>query len=707
MRTAILALIVGLCPTARFFAPALGFLLSASPAVTLGQEEEFEEIDSSTCADCHEESLHGSPFDEDLSHSAHDGFECLDCHQDRNTYPHQEVGGFYVGSEGCRECHTEAAEEYQAHGRAGRGTDVDLPQCADCHGDHDVLPSNVKRAATHPTQLPHTCGKCHENLDITTKHDILIDHPIAIYESSVHGQATKGGVYVAATCNDCHSSEGTAHKILSPGFRESTINHFNIPKTCGQCHRGIENDFWEGIHGQLVARGETDAPVCTDCHGEHGILSPSDPRSPVSRSKVAETTCSPCHESTVLNEKYGLATERLTTFIDSYHGLKSKAGDTHVANCASCHGVHRILPQSDPTSTIHPQNLQTTCGECHPNISTKIASIPIHGISGEGLRTPVAGIVEKIYIVAIIAIVGSMALHWLIDLRRHFQELFRQRPQIRRMRMDEVWQHMLLALSFLVLVVSGFALRFDQGFMARFFFGWEHGFEIRGVIHRTAAVCFLLTVVWHVLYLTTRRGRQFLADMMPVREDFSFFIQRLLYNMGLRRYSPSFTRFSYVEKAEYWALVWGTAIMALTGFMLWFDNFFIQLLPKGFLDVALVVHYWEAWLATLAIIVWHLYSVVFMPGVYPMNPSWLTGTMPEAMYAHEHPAHLEEARKDTKRMIRRQIERVSGRRLPDPDVAGPEEPDSSDAGERAPGDAKPSRPDGEPPSAPGLDRGPA
>ncbi len=164
-----------------------------------------------------------------------------------------------------------------------------------------------------------------------------------------------GGIYVAATCNDCHSTGGTAHKILGPGSPESSINHFNIPFTCGQCHKGVENDFWEGIHGKLVARGETDAPVCTDCHGEHGILSPDDPRSPVSRSKVAEQTCSPCHESAVLNEKYGVDAGRLTTFIDSYHGLKSKAGDTHVANCASCHGVHRILPSSDPTLDRQPR----------------------------------------------------------------------------------------------------------------------------------------------------------------------------------------------------------------------------------------------------------------------------------------------------------------------------------------------------------------
>jgi len=642
-------------------------------------EEEYEPIDSSACADCHEASAHGSAFSDDLAHSVHDGLECLDCHVDRGTVPHNQEETFYVGCEGCRACHDDASDQYQAHGRAVFGGSCeDMPHCSDCHGDHDILPSSVKRSKVHPVGLPHTCGECHENIDITTKYEILIDHPIEIYETSVHGQATKGGIYVAASCNDCHSTDGTAHKILWPGSPESSINHFNIPFTCGQCHKGVEADFWEGIHGQLVARGETDAPVCTDCHGEHGILSPDDPRSPVSRSQVAAMTCSPCHESAVLNEKYGLKTERLTTFIDSYHGLKSKAGDTHVANCASCHGVHRILPSSDPTSTIYPGNLQHTCGECHPNISEKMANTSIHGVGGQGLRTPVAEFIEDIYIIAIFVIIGLMILHWSIDLIRHLVNTVKSRPQVLRMRPDEVVQHALLAVTFITLVISGFALRYDQGFMAKFFFGWEGGFEVRGVLHRGAAVLFILTVAWHAIVLTTARGRKFLMDMIPIRRDFNFFLRRILYNLGMRPRMECIQRFNYVEKAEYWALVWGTAVMVVTGLLLWFDNWFIQFLPKGVLDVALVIHFWEAWLASLAIFVWHFYSVIFHPHVYPMNPSWLTGTMPEEMYEHEHPGHLEEARRDTKEAIDRQYARMQRHKAEDEDGAEPDSHEKKD-----------------------------
>jgi len=290
-----------------------------------------------------------------------------------------------------------------------------------------------------------------------------------------------------------------------------------------------------------------------------------------------------------------------------------------------------------------------------------MAATSIHGVSGEGLRTPAADVVEKIYIVAIFVIIGLMVLHWLIDLWRQLKNLLDQRPQVRRMRTDEVWQHLLLALTFIALVVSGFALRYDQGFISKFFFGWEGGFELRGQVHRVAAVLFILTVVWHVVFLTSSRGRGFVKDMMPRMSDFTGFLHRILYNLGLRRESPKFGRFSYVEKAEYWALVWGTGVMMVTGLMLWFDNWFIHFLPKGVLDVALVVHFWEAWLASLAILVWHMYSVIFNPHVYPMNPSWITGTMPEEMYQHEHPAHLEEARADTEAMLTAQQARIRRR----------------------------------------------
>ncbi len=589
--------------------------------------------DNADCLDCHDVAVGevGGTYDSAMAFSIHVDLDCTDCHTAIEELPHADS----LAKPLCGDCHAEEADVYQWHGRLKVEECQDIPCCSDCHGKHDILPSSAKNSRVNPLHLPETCGRCHEDIDLTTKHEMLYGKTIQLYQSSVHGKASLGGVYLAATCNDCHSSGGTAHKILGPGNKESAINHFNIPHTCGKCHKNVEMDFWEGIHGKKVARGETDSPVCTNCHGEHGIISPSDPRSQVSPTRVAEATCSPCHESAFLNEKYGVPSGRLETWVDSYHGLKSRAGDVTVANCASCHGAHRILPHTDPTSSIYPDNLQKTCGNCHPGISLAMAETPIHNTPGIS-QTPLASLIANVYIIMIVLVIGVMVLHWLIDLRKQIH-LVNLKKQVKRMTWNEVWQHFFLMISFITLTVTGFSLRFAEAGWVQLLFGWEGGFPVRGIIHRVAAVIFIMTTFWHLMYLTTRRGHLFLKDIFPAKKDITQFFGMMLYNLGVRKEMPRFGRFSYVEKAEYWALVWGSVLMIVTGFMLWFDNIAIQWFPKGFLDVMLVIHYYEAWLAALAILVWHMYSTVFSPNVYPMNPSWFTGKMPEEWYQHEHP----------------------------------------------------------------------
>lgn len=605
-------------------------LLSASPLVA---QEEDPGI-SDNCLMCHDGAVRQDegPVMEAHRGSVHEGLECVDCHASIEELPHDED----LPPVQCGDCHDDASDEYKRHGRLSFPGGEDIPDCAACHGAHDILSSTDKASRVNPVNLPATCGVCHEDIDLTQKHEILFGKAVDLYKSSVHGTASLGGVYLAATCNDCHSTGGTAHKIYSPDHPESSINHFNIPSTCGKCHHNVELDFWEGIHGKLVKRGETDAPVCTDCHGEHGIVSPDNPESRVSPTRVAEATCAPCHESARLNEKYGTPVGRIQSWVDSYHGLKSRAGDLTVANCASCHGAHRILPHTDPTSSIYPGNLKETCGQCHAGMTAEMAAATqIHGQPGVS-QTEMANIVKSIYIVIIVIVIGVMILHWLIDLLKQIRAV-NKLPQIRRMTANEVWQHTFLMVTFIVLVISGFSLRFYEAWWSQWLFGWEGGAELRGVIHRVAAVIFMLTTLWHVVYLAGKRGRQFVADMLPGKHDVTQFIEMILYNMGLRKEHPRFRRFSYVEKAEYWALVWGTIVMALTGIALWYDNLVVAFLPKGALDVILVVHYYEAWLATLAILVWHMYSTVFNPKVYPMNPSWYTGQMPIDMLKSEHP----------------------------------------------------------------------
>ena len=255
-----------------FLKPAgifLILLLVVSLGILVAQQddEEYEPITSDMCVDCHDKSKTDTNIDEDLAGSIHDGFECLDCHQDKGTMPHKADPTFMKITDSCKGCHTDAAEEYTKHGQESIDDDPAAPSCISCHGGHNILPSDNEASMTYSANVPHTCGNCHENINLTTQYDFLIDHPIEIYNASVHGIATLGGNEEAASCVNCHATGGSSHKILSPGDSNSTINHFNIPTTCGQCHTSEEKEFSEGIHGILVKRGETDSPVCTHCHG--------------------------------------------------------------------------------------------------------------------------------------------------------------------------------------------------------------------------------------------------------------------------------------------------------------------------------------------------------------------------------------------------------------------------------------------------------
>jgi len=602
------------------------------------------------CSDCHDgdadDEWKGSPHAL-LADSVHSDEGCESCHPDIDmddldleaANPHPDPAEPVA----CGDCHEDEAEVYRKHGRLEIGDDPDLPRCWDCHGSHEILPSTDRHARTHPINLPDTCRSCHVNVDLVEKHETLRDKQVDLYQSSVHGQASEKGVYVAATCQDCHAAKDadgnkSAHRILGPDDPESSIFHFTIPKTCAQCHASVSKDYAEGIHGQLVARGDAEAPVCTHCHGEHGIISPSDPRSPVSAGRIAEATCSPCHESELLSEKYGVIAGRLRSYIDSYHGLKSRAGDVRVANCSSCHGAHRILPPSDPASSIHPDNLKRTCGECHPGISADLAATPIHEADESKTGWPRAFTVLYLWLISLT--IGGMLLHNSADWFRHVRGL-RKQPYVIRLSRNETAQHWVLAISFTVLVISGFSLRFSEAWWVLALFGWGEGegFLIRGTVHRTAGVIFILCSIWHLGFLATHRGRRLLRDMLPGLSDLGDVKANLLYYLGRSEQGARFRRFSYIEKVEYWALIWGGMVMTTTGILLWFDNYFVSVwgLPKVVLDVVQVVHYFEAWLATLAIVIWHGYSVMFNPSVYPMNPAWVAGRMPRDMYLHEHP----------------------------------------------------------------------
>jgi cytochrome b subunit of formate dehydrogenase len=187
-------------------------------------------------------------------------------------------------------------------------------------------------------------------------------------------------------------------------------------------------------------------------------------------------------------------------------------------------------------------------------------------------------------------------------------------------------QHAVLALSFLTLVWTGFALKYPDQWWARPLLLMEGTYSMRSLIHRIAAAVFIAVSLTHMISLVvSRKLRAHWKEMLPATKDPGEALSNFAYNLGLGSEPPGRSSHSYVEKAEYWAVVWGAVVMIATGLLLWANNLAMKLLPKSWLDVATSIHFYEAVLATLAILVWHFYPVIFDPDVYPLNTAFLTG----------------------------------------------------------------------------------
>lgn len=575
------------------------------------------------CTECHD-------VDPDaFAETAHGFLECTDCHLEAEEVPHAEG----VGQVDCGICHDDAVEEFASsvHGSIDVAGAAGLTGCQGCHGPiHEMMSRDDPASPIYPVRLPETCGQCHADPEMAERFELRLARPVDAYEHSVHARAVAQGMH-AASCSSCHGS----HAIYPAADPRSNVNRRHVADTCGQCHTDIAETYRKSIHGQAAAAGVTDSPVCTDCHGEHQILAPSEHGSPVHVSNIPKLTCGHCHGDLRLAQKYGLDGEKVPTYEDSYHGLASRSGSVTVAHCGSCHGIHDILPSSDPRSHIHPDNLPETCGQCHPGAGATFAIGPVHVLADER-EHPVIYWVRWIYLWLIYGTIGFMLVHNGLDFfrkarhqRRHPPDLLRQPPpaeERERMILGFRVAHALLALSFIVLAYTGFVLKYPEAWWAQPLLQWEESLGLRGWVHRIAAVVMLASAVVHAAHLATnRQARRCIRSFVPNLGDWHELKHRVEYFVGRRSDPPPAPWVGYPEKMEYLAVIWGTVVMALTGFLLWFENLALRWLPKWTTDLATVIHFYEAVLASLAILVWHFYFVIFDPAVYPMDTAWLTG----------------------------------------------------------------------------------
>jgi cytochrome b subunit of formate dehydrogenase len=213
-----------------------------------------------------------------------------------------------------------------------------------------------------------------------------------------------------------------------------------------------------------------------------------------------------------------------------------------------------------------------------------------------------------------------------------------------RMTLNERIQHINLAINFTLLVITGFALSYSTAFWVSPITDVPAGMTMRGFLHRLCGVATVFLGGYHMLYCTfTERGRGIIKGMIPGLQDAKDLLETLKNNFFINRPAKELKmpRFNFREKLEYLGLIWGTLVMTVTGFILWFEVEWLKFFPKWTFDVARTIHFYEAVLATLTIIVWHFYSVIFNPDIYPMSWAWITGDLTEHEMKEEHGLELE------------------------------------------------------------------
>ena len=401
----------GRCPGLALAVVALGLLfVLAWPGVAQAQAD--PPPPDSACKLCHADNTNTMtlpsgetlPLGIDLEtlsqsvHGAHaaESIYCTDCHQDRRRYlyPHQpnpaqtydEFVAEIAGN--CQNCHTPI--ELHNPGHLAAEDNPNIPTCTDCHGGHDVAPTDAM--ATDPVaacQSCHTsfddplvasvheevvanlgpdqsCRTCHADYSQTTDtqcktcHSLLqrtvelesgeaISLHVNVDElhNSVHGyRLTDGQEHPPFQCTDCHRDEehyAFPHQpITADNLRELTLD---MELLCQECHVSVAEAQSNSVHAAALADGELGAATCADCHGSHGIQDPNEPRERISQ------TCGQCHAA--INDQY----------TDSVHGAALLGEDNpDVPVCIDCHGVHNI---GDPTTAAFRVSSPDMCAECH------------------------------------------------------------------------------------------------------------------------------------------------------------------------------------------------------------------------------------------------------------------------------------------------------------------------------------------------------
>ena len=591
--------------------------------------------------------------------SVHAKLECADCHTGIQELVHESK----LPPPNCSGCHSQRADHEKAardyagsiHGVSHALGASGAANCWDCHGAHAIVPTKQADSPVFKLNLPVTCAKCHSNPGLTAEYQIKYADAPTQYVDSIHGRALlKMGLIVAPSCNDCHG----VHDIKRAVDRDAPIHPANVAKTCGQCHVKVEQIYRQSVHGQLPANGEQRGPVCTDCHTAHAVETPRNGHFKM----ASDQRCGKCHQ------------DRLTHYRDTYHGKAMALGKPNVAAevaaCYDCHGHHDVLPASNPQSRLSSTNILATCQQCHPEANAGFTEYKPHANPLDRKNYPVLHatfLFMTTLLISVFVFFGAHTVAWLGRagyLYWHDSKKFREAKVstqtggewFTRFVPFERFLHFLVVTSFLLLVITGMPLKFYYTNWAHTLFQFIGGAETARALHRLGALVTFLYFGLHVASLIGKcwKGRAKIRDpqsgklawkrfwnvlfgpdsMMPTMQDWRDFVAHNRWFFG-KGQKPSFDRWTYWEKFDYFAVFWGVFIIGTSGLVLWFPAFFTAYLPGWLINVALIIHSDEALLAAGFIFSIHFFNTHFRIEKFPMDTVIFSGRISKNEMLHE------------------------------------------------------------------------
>jgi cytochrome b subunit of formate dehydrogenase len=500
---------------------------------------------------------------------------------------------------------------------------------------------NETSSPTFARNVPALCARCHRTgQKAAVRYSGSQTGVVADYLESIHGTGLlESGLTVTANCADCH----TAHGELPSRDPRSSVNPENVAETCAKCHLGIYDVFTASIHSSTVAQTDKELPVCSECHSAHSIQ-----RTDLSDFRMhIMDQCGRCHEA--ITESY----------FDTFHGKVSRLGYLKTAKCYDCHGSHDILPVTDSRSRLSRGNIVQTCAKCHSGSHRQFAGYLTHATHHDPERYPFLFFTfwgMTTLLLGTLLVSGVHTLLWLPRSLQYRKQMLKtmatgnDRPYVRRFEPFQRNLHLMVIFSFLGLALTGMILKFSYTVWAKVLAQMLGGFEDAGGIHRfCAAITFAYfgLHLWDINRMRKRNGMSWWQvitgpeSMLFNRRDWQELVGSVKWFVG-RGPRPDYGRWTYWEKFDYFAVLWGVAIIGATGLLLWFPEFFTRLVPGWMVNVATIIHSDEALLAVGFIFTIHFFNTHFRPEKFPIDTVIFTGGMPLEEFKHDRPREYQQ-----------------------------------------------------------------